>query len=214
MSRETIIWAAKQRYPYIALNTSIEATKKIWELYDAVALETGYEAGPENRGYLQQVHVSDSEEKAERNARQFLWMQGEFTGLAHPVWANPSGYFSPQLAATSSNSRSGGRRTRAGGRPSSSRSPTAASSSARRKPSSRSCAACSRKPVRASTASGAMTARSNEDARTCIRLLGQEVMPAMREIGKELGLKDPFELNSPVHLRYSTDLKQMPQAAE
>ena len=97
LSRETIIWAAKQRYPYVALNTSIEATKKIWELYDQVALETGYEAGPENRGYLQQVHVSDSEEKAERNARQFLWMQGEFTGLAHPVWANPSGYFSPSM---------------------------------------------------------------------------------------------------------------------
>ena len=55
---------------------------------------------------------------------------------------------------------------------------------------------------------------SNEDARTCIRLLGQEVMPAMREIGKELGLKDPFELNAPVHLKYSTDLKPMPQAAE
>src|SRR5437764_1270686 len=72
-------------------------TKKSWELYDKVALETGYEAGPENRGYLQQVHVSDSEEKAEKNARQFLWMQGEFTGLAHPVWANPSGYFSPTL---------------------------------------------------------------------------------------------------------------------
>ncbi len=63
-----------------------------------MALETGYEAGPENRGYLQQVHVSDSEEKAEKNARQFLWMQGEFTGLAHPVWANPSGYFSPHAA--------------------------------------------------------------------------------------------------------------------
>ena len=45
LSQETIIWAAKQRYPYIALNTSIEATKKIWELYDKVALETGYEAG-------------------------------------------------------------------------------------------------------------------------------------------------------------------------
>ena len=55
---------------------------------------------------------------------------------------------------------------------------------------------------------------SNEDARTCIRLLGQEVMPAMREIGKELGLKDPFELNAPVHLRYSTDVKQLQQAAE
>ena len=29
------------------------------------------------------------------NARQFMWMQGEFTGLAHPVWSSPSGYFSP-----------------------------------------------------------------------------------------------------------------------
>jgi hypothetical protein len=45
-------------------------------------------------------------------------------------------------------------------------------------------------------------------------LLGQGMMPAMREIGKELGLKDPFETNAPVHLRYSTDLKQIPQAAE
>jgi hypothetical protein len=36
----------------------------------------------------------------------------------------------------------------------------------------------------------------------------------MREIGKELGLTDPFEADAPVHLRYSNDLKQMPQAAE
>ena len=41
------------------------------------------------------MHVQDTEEKAMQNARQFMWMQGEFTGLAHPVWANPSGYFSP-----------------------------------------------------------------------------------------------------------------------
>src|ERR687884_490872 len=55
LSKETIIWAAKQRYPYIALNTSIEATKNIWKIYDAAAREAGYESGPENRGYLQQV---------------------------------------------------------------------------------------------------------------------------------------------------------------
>jgi hypothetical protein len=55
---------------------------------------------------------------------------------------------------------------------------------------------------------------SDEDARTCIRLMGQEVMPAMREIGKELGLNSPFEVDAPVHLKYSTDLKRMPQAAE
>ena len=28
------------------------------------------------------------------------------------------------------------------------------------------------------------------------------------------GLKDPFELNAPVHLKYATDVKRMPQAAE
>ncbi len=97
LSKETIIWAARQRYPYIALNTAIEATKKIWELYDTVAAEAGYTSGPENRGYLQRIHVADTEEKALANARQFMWMQGEFTGLAHPVWSSPSGYFSPSL---------------------------------------------------------------------------------------------------------------------
>jgi alkanesulfonate monooxygenase SsuD/methylene tetrahydromethanopterin reductase-like flavin-dependent oxidoreductase (luciferase family) len=65
-SPETIVWAAKQRYPYVALNTSIEATKKIWELYDKVRSKPATVAAREYRGYLQQVHVSDSEEKADR----------------------------------------------------------------------------------------------------------------------------------------------------
>jgi hypothetical protein len=39
---------------------------------------------------------------------------------------------------------------------------------------------------------------SHEDTKTCIRLLGQEVMPAMREIGKELGLNSTFEADAPV----------------
>src|SRR5881394_572251 len=39
LSKETIIWAARQRYPYIALSTEIERTKRIWEIYDNVAAE-------------------------------------------------------------------------------------------------------------------------------------------------------------------------------
>src|SRR5260370_7576587 len=73
----------------------IGQTKKIWEVYDQVALQCGYVGGPENRGYLIQVHISDNEDKARENAKQFRWMQGEFTGLAHPVWSTPSGYGSP-----------------------------------------------------------------------------------------------------------------------
>jgi hypothetical protein len=43
--------------------------------------------------------------------------------------------------------------------------------------------------------------------------MGQEVFPAIREIAKELDLKSPFEANAPVHLKYSTDLKQTAKAA-
>src|SRR6266702_4475971 len=94
-SKETVIWAAEHRYPYVCLNTSIETTKRIWEIYDEAAAQVGYTPGPENRGYLIRMHVADSEEKAQRNARQFVWMMGEFTGLLHPVWSGPAGYPSP-----------------------------------------------------------------------------------------------------------------------
>ena len=40
----------------------------------------------------------------------------------------------------------------------------------------------------------------HQDSMDCIRLLGQEVMPRLREIGDELGLKSPFEMNTPVSL--------------
>src|SRR6266511_4637184 len=36
-SKETVIWAAKHRYPYVCLNTTVETTKKIWALYDEAA---------------------------------------------------------------------------------------------------------------------------------------------------------------------------------
>jgi len=41
---------------------------------------------------------------------------------------------------------------------------------------------------------------SNPDTVSCIRLLGQEVLPAVREMGKELGLWSPFEANAPVSI--------------
>ena len=44
---------------------------------------------------------------------------------------------------------------------------------------------------------------SNEDAAVCIRLLGQDVLPAVREMGKELGLWSPFEANAPVSIAFA-----------
>ena len=215
ISKETVLWAARHRYPYIALNTTVEQTQKIWDLYDATAAEVGFKGGPEYHGYLKQVHVAETEEKALANAREFTWMQGEFTGLAHPVWSTPSGYSSPE------NRRgfvefSTGRGT-----------------SPRRRPgfeeqvANNMIIAGTPKTVTAKlrllmeqTRPGIMAlwandgAVSQEDSMTCIRLLGEEVLPALRETAKTLGLQSPFEANTPVSLAFSRDIAARPVAAE
>ncbi|MFN8526478.1 MAG: LLM class flavin-dependent oxidoreductase [Chloroflexota bacterium] len=202
-SRETVVWAARNRYPYICLNTSIEATSKIWEIYDAAAAEVGYTPGPECRGYLQRIHVAETEERALENARQFMWMQGEFTGLAHPVWSSPSGYFSPSNRRTFVEF--------AVGRRANPRSATFEDQIENMQIIAGTPKTVIQKlrTIMEGTRPGIFAFWGNdgnvpqEDRKTCIRLLGQEVMPAVREIGKELGLADPFEANAPVSLAYS-----------
>ena len=55
---------------------------------------------------------------------------------------------------------------------------------------------------------------SHEDAKTCIRLLGTEVFPAVREIAKELGLQSPFETNQPVSAAFAPGGAMQRAAAE
>ena len=82
-----------------------------------------FQGGPDYHGLLKQIHVAETEEKAIENARQFLWMQGEFTGLAHPVWSDARRATAARTtAAPLSSSPSGGRKTRATARRSKSRS--------------------------------------------------------------------------------------------
>ncbi len=212
LSRETILWAARHRYPYVALNTAIDATKNIWNIYTQQAREVGYEAGPENFGYLIRVHVQETEEKALENARQFMWMQGEFTGLAHPVWANPSGYFSPS-----------GRRNFVEFAVGRAKNPRGSPTFEEQIRDTQIIAGTPKtvierlKMLIEQTRPGIMGLWANdgnvspEDTRTCIRLLCQEVMPAVREHGKSLGLRSPFEADAPVSIEYSKDLR--PQAA-
>ncbi|MBV8702912.1 MAG: LLM class flavin-dependent oxidoreductase, partial [Acetobacteraceae bacterium] len=215
LSKETILWAARHRYPYVALNTAIDATRNIWNIYSQQAREVGYEPGPENFGYLIRVHVQDDEERALRNARQFMWMQGEFTGLAHPVWANPSGYFSPS-----------GRRGFVEFATGRAVNPRGAPTFEQQVADTQIIAGTPKtvierlKTLIEHTRPGIMAFWGNdgkvsaEDTRTCIRLLCQEVMPAIREHGKALGLNSPFEVDAPVSIEYSKDLRQRAAAAE
>src|ERR1700682_3755228 len=214
ISTEKILWAAQHGYPFIALNTPIDRTKRIWEIYDNAAAEAGYTAGPDYHGLLKQIHVAETEEKAIENARQFMWMQGEFTGLAHPVWSTPSGYGSPVNRRAFVEFASG-RATNPRGRP-----------SLEKQMEELMIIAGTPKQVIAKlrilleeTRPGILGFWGNDgsvthqDAKTCIRLLGQEVMPAVREIAKELDLKSPFETNQPVSLDYMPGLKEPARAA-
>src|SRR5215475_12699429 len=214
ISPETIVWAAQRGYPYVALNTPIDRTKQIWQIYDKVAVEAGFTPGPDYHGMLKQIHVAETEEKALQNAAQFRWMQGEFTGLAHPVWSTPSGYGSPENRRAFVEFASG------------------RSKNPRYRPELKKqledlmIIAGTPKQVIAKlrilleeTRPGILGIWgndgnvSNQDARTCIRLLGQEVFPAVREMAKEFDLKSPFETNQPVSVDYMDALKEPVRAA-
>jgi alkanesulfonate monooxygenase SsuD/methylene tetrahydromethanopterin reductase-like flavin-dependent oxidoreductase (luciferase family) len=200
-SAETIVWAAEHRYPYIALNTPLPMAGVLWETYDEAARRVGYEPGPENRGYLLRVHVQDTDEKAWECAREFMWMQGEFTGVAHPFWLNPPGYGSAsrrldfaRLAndettkhiAPPFEDQVASRQIVAG-------SPETVIRELR--------------VVLETCRPGILMLWANDggvndaDSKRCIELLGTEVLPALRAMGAELELYDPFELDTPVSLK-------------
>ena len=72
MSRNTVEWSARHRYPYVMLATDLEPTKQSFEYYAEVAKEEGYEAGTQHRGYLFKVHVDETEELAYETARKYI----------------------------------------------------------------------------------------------------------------------------------------------
>ena len=132
-----------------------------------------------------------------------MWMQGEFTGLAHPVWSTPAGYGSPDNRRAFVEFATG------------------RSKSPRYRPALEKqmeelmIIAGTPKQVIAKlrilleeTRPGVLAfwgndgTVSHEDAKTCIRLLGTEVFPAVRQIAKELDLKSPFETNQPVSVKF------------
>ncbi len=97
VSPETVIWAAKHRYTYVVLGSSLEQTKDLIELYRQTAEESGYEMGPEHIGYLTRVFVADTEEKAQEEGLNFFWQNGALNKQIRE-WMAPPGYASLDFA--------------------------------------------------------------------------------------------------------------------
>jgi alkanesulfonate monooxygenase SsuD/methylene tetrahydromethanopterin reductase-like flavin-dependent oxidoreductase (luciferase family) len=195
-SKETIEFAARHAYPYVCLNTTLEDTQRIWGYYESIAQECGYISGPEHRGYLMRCHVADTEEEAIENAREFLWLSGNFTGYGAPAWLAPSGYSSWEARKGRLNLEK------------------------------------SMQSLESMLDNGTIVAGTPDQviakmrwwleqtrpgmlmlwpydgrlpqkkALRSLELLGKEVLPALRDIGRDLGLNDPFEIDAPVSLNY------------
>jgi alkanesulfonate monooxygenase SsuD/methylene tetrahydromethanopterin reductase-like flavin-dependent oxidoreductase (luciferase family) len=228
LSPESVIWAAEHRYPYFGFGGGLDKTSELQELYADKAAELGYQAGPENFGYLQSVLVAETDEKAQELGKNYLWAGGG-ANFARPEWTLPPGYNSKEatrrlarqqtrtsiLGIGASSEQQGehsaadaGARTRlARGEIDLTEAKRAIYAGYQTAQDSFQIVVGSPKTVIAkcrktlevlrpglysiSQASGPLT---HEQRRTSIRLFGQEVAPALREIAKGLGLVNSYQV--------------------
>jgi len=224
ISRRTVEWAAERRYPYVMLATRLDPTRESFGFYDEVAQSFGYEAGPQHRGYLFKVHVDETEELAYDVGRKFLtgpgniFLEGSRGDSRRFVQDLPGMTDRKRLLPT------GGVRAVAAARGQAlppeevaKYRPLALDSATRHIPveenyrellDARSIIAGTPKTVLPQIrhvleylrpgsiffwdGDGSM---SHEDAMRSLRLMGEEVLPAVREMAAELDLPGPFEVD-------------------
>ena len=221
MSRNTVKWAASHRYPYIMLATELEPTKDSYAYYDEVASEEGYEAGTQHRGYLFKVHVDETEELAEAAGRKYVqgpsnpFLEGN-QGVVRPFIQNLPGLTQrnnllptiKSFAAAASRGRAAQHLAADKAKGGKGEAPTPPRDTYVDQTEKYSIISGTPKTViprvrhvletlRPGTiffwdGDGAM---SHDDTMRSLRLMGEEVIPAVREIGKELDLKGPFEVD-------------------
>ncbi len=231
LSPESVIWAAEHRYPYIGLGTGLKATSELWNIYADRAAQLGYQAGPENFGYLQNVFVAETEEKAQEVAKLNLYGGGG-AAFARPEWTLPPGYNSKEATKRLARQQASSReertaflglsatpdqqnekaetvsaRTRlARGEIDLEEAKRAIYSGYQKAQDSLSIITGTPKTVipklkhilevlrcGAFAISQVNGPATHEDRMTSIRLFAQEVAPALREFGKEIGLTDAFQ---------------------
>jgi alkanesulfonate monooxygenase SsuD/methylene tetrahydromethanopterin reductase-like flavin-dependent oxidoreductase (luciferase family) len=74
-SPESVIWAARHRYPYLNLGALVDMTEWLRNIYIDAAREEGFRPGPEHFGYLLRALVADTDEKAIEIGRHFMWTE-------------------------------------------------------------------------------------------------------------------------------------------
>jgi alkanesulfonate monooxygenase SsuD/methylene tetrahydromethanopterin reductase-like flavin-dependent oxidoreductase (luciferase family) len=201
VSVETVKWTAQHRYPLVLLATKLEPTRQAFQLYHDTAAEFGYESGTQHVSYLFKVHVDETEEKAEEAGRKYL------SGVSNPFLVGNEGYVNQAILNLPGHTSSASKKLAAAafgpqGRFGVNRrtyeeqvndytiisgTPDTVLPKIRYvleylRPGS----------IFFWDGDGAMT---HEDQMRSLRLMGEEVIPAVREMGKELELYSPFEID-------------------
>lgn len=233
LSPETVRWCAERRYPYIGLGTAVGPTCDLWDIYADEAQRHGYQAGPENFGYLIPTFLAETEDKAQELGKQFAFGGGQ-NAFSRPEHTLPPGYNSKaairRLARQPRGSWLGVNRdklmqTRSGVNPE----------------------GVNYDEVREKLYQGFLRAQenlqtivgtpqtvidkfktllrvlrpgififfsvqgqvSNADRLTSIRLMAEEVTPALRDYAKEIGLVDPYQ-RKPGTVALPADTQRLP----
>ena len=202
-SPETLVWCAEHRYPYIFLETDQESTQDMMTIYSETAREHGYEPGPEHFGYLIRIHVQDTDEKAQEVGKGFLVGNvGVGRVPMPPDYMTPVGYSSRDARYLRLRERIRSDPFRLGGGGGGSIDTAtyeAILESNRMIIGSPETVVRKLREVLSRVRPGILGVWTNdgsmghEDSMRCLELMGQEVLPALREIGEELELTDPFQ---------------------
>jgi alkanesulfonate monooxygenase SsuD/methylene tetrahydromethanopterin reductase-like flavin-dependent oxidoreductase (luciferase family) len=214
VSRNTVAWAAEHAYPYVMLATDLEPTRTSFDYYHEVARENGHKSGSQNIGYLWKVHVDETEELAEATGRKYIqgpsnpFLEGN-QGIVRPFIQNLPGMTSrTNLLPTIVNRAAAQARGQGQPVPGKAQAPSDMFGTFDEQverlsiitgtpdsviPKIRSVLEYLRPgSVFFWDGDGAM---DHDDAMRSLRLFGQEVLPAVREMGEQLELKSPFELD-------------------
>jgi len=201
VSVETVEWTARHRYPLVLLATKLGPTKDAFGLYHKTAQEEGYTSGTQNVSYLFKVHVDETEELADEVGRKYL------SGVSNPFLSGNEGQVNPAIMSLPGHTSRRSKRLAASafgplGRLGTNRRPydeqvsdyTIISGTPKTVlPKIRHVLEYLRPgSIFFWDGDGAMT---HEDQMRSLRLMGEEVIPAVREMGEELELKGPFEVD-------------------
>ena len=223
MSRNTVAWAAKHRYPYVMLATELEPTRESYEYYTEVAKEEGYETGTQHRGYLFKVHVDENQKLADEVGRKFVqgpsnpFLEGN-QGTVRPFIQNLPGLTQRNnllptmrsFAAAASRGRADQHKEEAAKAGKKVEPPKPDKPRDTYVDQTEKYSIISGTPdtviprvrhVLETLRPGSIFfwdgdgAMSHDDAMRSLRLMGSDVIPAVREMAKELDLKGPFEVD-------------------